>query len=131
MKLKLPVNLPSLNRLPFPYRAAPVPHSVEPLPPKRTTGIDYDTEWARRFGVRMARVMLLDGIVTPAVYALATPERRGLDRLEDLKQVERDDGSVAPVIFAANHHSHVDTPLLLASLPEPWRPRSSTKAGAS
>ena len=26
-----------------------------------------------------------------------------------------------PAIFAANHHSHVDTPLLLTSIPEPWR----------
>jgi predicted RNA-binding protein YlqC (UPF0109 family) len=24
-------------------------------------------------------------------------------------------------VFAANHHSHVDTPLLLTSIPEPWR----------
>ena len=25
------------------------------------------------------------------------------------------------MIFAANHHSHLDTPLLLTSIPEPWR----------
>jgi 1-acyl-sn-glycerol-3-phosphate acyltransferase len=130
MKLKLPVKVPSLNRFGFPYRAAPVPHTVEPLPPKKTTGIDYDTDWARRFGVRMARVLLLDGVVTPTIYALATPERRGLDRLEDLKQLERADGSIEPVIFAANHHSHVDTPLLLASLPEPWRHKVFVAAAA-
>ena len=47
--------------------------------------------------------------------ALARPERRGLDRLTALA----DEGG--PVIFAANHHSHVDTPLLLTSIPEPWR----------
>ena len=35
-----------------------------------------------------------------------------LDRLHDLE---------GPAIFAANHHSHVDTPLLLSTIPEPWR----------
>ena len=47
--------------------------------------------------------------VERSVVIKAEPE---LDRLADL------DG---PAIFAANHHSHVDTPLLLSSLPEPWR----------
>ena len=26
-----------------------------------------------------------------------------------------------PVIFAGNHHSHLDTPVVLTSIPEPWR----------
>ena len=26
-----------------------------------------------------------------------------------------------PVIFAANHHSHLDTPLMITSIPTPWR----------
>ena len=49
----------------------------------------------------------------PTVAYLARPERTGLDRLDHL-----DPG---PVIFAANHHSHIDTPLLITSIPEPWR----------
>ena len=49
----------------------------------------------------------------PAMDLLATPTVKGLDRLEDL------DGR--PVVFAANHHSHVDTPLMLSVIPEPWR----------
>ena len=49
---------------------------------------------------------------------LAVPDRRGLDRLDDLADAD----PPQPVIFAANHHSHVDTPLLLSSIPEPWRP---------
>ncbi len=43
---------------------------------------------------------------------VATPTVRGLDRLDQLE---------GPAIFAANHHSHVDTPLLLSTIPEPWR----------
>ena len=43
---------------------------------------------------------------------LASPTIRGLDRLADLE---------GPVVFAANHHSHVDTPLMLSAIPEPWR----------
>lgn len=68
--------------------------------------------------------MLLEGLVRPAVEVLAKPERRGLDRLEDL----RTKGD--PVIFAANHHSHIDAGLLLSSLPEPWRHKAFTGAAA-
>jgi 1-acyl-sn-glycerol-3-phosphate acyltransferase len=45
----------------------------------------------------------------------------GLDRL---------DGVEGPVIFAANHHSHVDTPLLLSQIPEPWRHHLAIGAAA-
>jgi 1-acyl-sn-glycerol-3-phosphate acyltransferase len=48
----------------------------------------------------------------PSMTLLAAPLLRGLDRLDDL------DG---PAIFAPNHHSHIDTPLLLSVIPEPWR----------
>src|SRR4029453_18181691 len=47
------------------------------------------------------------------------PERAGPDRLRDLGEAD----PPQPLIFAANHHSHVDTPLLLTSIPEPWRHR--------
>jgi len=35
-----------------------------------------------------------------------------------------------PVIFAANHASHIDTPLLLSVLPDRWRHRTVVAAGA-
>ena len=58
---------------------------------------------------RAARRVLLEGRGPPArASASPTPRSRGLDRL---------DGLDGPVIFAANHHSHLDTPLLLTSLP--------------
>jgi 1-acyl-sn-glycerol-3-phosphate acyltransferase len=70
---------------------------------------------------RMARAAIIDGPMRLAVSGLAAPDRRGRDRLGGL------DG---PAIFAANHHSHLDTPLMLTSIPEPWRHRLVVGAGA-
>ena len=99
-------------RLPSVLRAPSVPGGVEPLPVESTVGAHYDTEWARSSPVRAARVLLVEGVVRPMMSLLAPPTVKGLDRLHDL------DG---PVVFAANHHSHVDTPLLLSTIPDPWR----------
>ena len=114
------------KRLPFPFSAAPTPATVEPRPSKKYTGIDYDTEWARSFAARMARLALLEGVIGPTMQVLASPERRGLDYLNDLARAD----PPQPVIFAANHHSHVDTPLLLSSVPEPWRHKMFVGAAA-
>ena len=102
----------ALRRAPFPLRAPTVPGGVTVPPAKLTLEGNYDTEWARRYPARMARVLMLEGVVTPAMRLLAAPSLRGLDRLNDLE---------GPAVFAANHHSHVDTPLVLSSIPEPWR----------
>ena len=136
-RLRLPVKLPArlTVKLPvkwpagFPYRAAPTPATVEPAPRKKYTGVDYDTEWARSFGARLARLAVLEAVITPTMRVLASPDRRGLDNLEDLVP-RRDTDPPQPVIFAANHHSHVDTPLLLSSIPEPWRHRMFVAAAA-
>ena len=58
----------------------------------------------------------------PVVAALGAPERAGIDRLAGLP-----DG---PVIFAPNHHSHLDTPTMLTSIPEPWRHKVFVAAAA-
>lgn len=117
--------LPSASRrlrvVQFPLRAPTTPAGVEPAPrPKRTRG-DYDTAWARKWPARMARTAVVEGPMRLGVNALAAPDRRGGDRLDDVP---------APVIFAANHHSHIDTPLLLTSIPEPWRHRLVVGAAA-
>ncbi|MGY6500535.1 MAG: lysophospholipid acyltransferase family protein [Acidimicrobiales bacterium] len=110
-----------LRRVPFPYRAPHTPLGVEPAPSARRTGSDTPTEWARRYPARVARLALVEGLMRPVVAGIAPPERRGLDRLDRLE---------GPVIFAANHHSHIDTPLMLTSVPEPWRHRMFVGAAA-
>lgn len=118
----------------FPYRTPTVPTTVEPLPVERRTGGDFQTAWARRFPARWARTVLLESVLRPTIAALAQPDRRGLDRLADFA-AGTDDPSKGkrvdtPVVFAANHHSHLDAGLLLTSLPEPFRYKVFTGAAA-
>jgi 1-acyl-sn-glycerol-3-phosphate acyltransferase len=123
MKLRAP-------KLPFPFTAAPTPASVEPVRAKKHTGVDYETEWARTFGARITRLALLETVIGPTMRVIASPDRRGLDQLRDVERATLPDGATQPVIFAANHHSHVDTPLLLSSIPEPWRHKVFVGAAA-
>jgi len=108
-------------KLDFPYRAPTVPEAVELPEEEPKTGAHYDSDWARRFPARYARFFVLEGVLRPVVAVVAQPERRGIDRL---------DGLEGPVIFAANHHSHVDAGLLMTSLPEPFRYKVFTAAAA-
>jgi 1-acyl-sn-glycerol-3-phosphate acyltransferase len=126
--MKLPATLPSglspLRRyraLGFPYRAPTTPRGVAPAPKERTTGAHYDTAWSRSMPARMARAAIVDGPMRLVVSGLAAPDRRGQDRLGSLN---------GAAIFAANHHSHIDTPLLLTSIPEPWRHKLVVGAAA-
>ena len=110
-----------VRALPFPYRAPAIPRGLEPPVGKARKGGAYDTTWARRWPARATRLVLLNGVIKPAAKALADPQFRGVDRLSTLK---------GPAIFVANHHSHLDTPLLLRSIPEPWRNRMFVGAAA-
>jgi 1-acyl-sn-glycerol-3-phosphate acyltransferase len=65
--------------------------------------------------------MIVDDVLGPVVRALASPQVHGEDRLVGLD---------APAIFVANHHSHLDTALLLTSLPERFRHRAVVAAAA-
>ncbi|HET6794540.1 MAG TPA: lysophospholipid acyltransferase family protein [Acidimicrobiales bacterium] len=105
----------------FPWTAPTWPSTL-PLPePERRTGADYDTEWSRRYGVRVARAFLLEGVARPVVHAVIPPTVEGLDRIDALE---------GPAIFAANHSSHLDTPLLLTSMPRRFRHRTVVVGGA-
>jgi 1-acyl-sn-glycerol-3-phosphate acyltransferase len=108
------------RKVPFPYRAATPPDGVEPAERDATTGSAYDTAWARRYPARLARLAIVQGVVTPSMRVLASPEILGTDRLEGLRAAGPD-GDTINAVFAANHQSHLDTPLLLSCIPEPWR----------
>jgi 1-acyl-sn-glycerol-3-phosphate acyltransferase len=114
--LKIPMPRPG-----FPWTGATVPRGVEPLVAEPTTGIHYDTSWGRRWPARMGRYFVLEGPMRGLVRGLASPTRLGTDRLAELE---------GPAIFAANHHSHLDAPLLLTSIPEPWRHKMIVGAAA-
>lgn len=108
-------------RAPFPIGKPTWPTSVPRPPLERRTGVDYETEWARKPTARVARALILDDVFKPVVHAIASPTVHGDDRLVDL------DG---PAIFVANHHSHLDTALLLTSLPERFRHKAVVAAAA-
>jgi 1-acyl-sn-glycerol-3-phosphate acyltransferase len=117
--LRLPVNPGRLRaRLPrpggFPLSKPTWPGTVARPPLARELGVDYDSDWARRYPARVARLLINEAITKPVITAVADPEVDGLDRIAHL------DG---PAIFAANHASHVDTPLLTTVIPERWRHR--------
>jgi 1-acyl-sn-glycerol-3-phosphate acyltransferase len=69
----------------------------------------------------VARAVVVDDVYRPIVKVLGSPLVSGLDRIADLE---------APAIFAANHHSHLDTPLVLTSLPRRFRHRTVVAAAA-
>jgi 1-acyl-sn-glycerol-3-phosphate acyltransferase len=111
----------AVARTTFPWTAPTWPDEVERPPAKRTLGVDYETEWARSYAARLARVVVTETMTRPLTHLLAAPKVDGLDRLDQLNE---------PVIFAANHASHIDTPLLLSVLPDRWRHHTVVAAGA-
>ena len=105
----------------FPLGKPNWPTSVPRPPVRRRTGVDYETDWARRHSARVARAAIVDNVLRPAIHAVASPTVHGDDRLVGLE---------APAIFVANHHSHLDTGLVLTSLPERFRHKAIVAAAA-
>ena len=105
----------------FPLAAPSWPTTVERPDPERKVGLDYDHDWSRRYPVRLARAMVMDNLARPAARVLAPATVRGLEHLQHLEK---------PVIFAANHLSHMDTPLLLTTLPVEFRHRTVVAAAS-
>lgn len=114
---------PRKPNLPFPYGPPPTPQSVKARPSADGRNADFETDWARRPSSRVVRAGVLEAVIRPTISVLARPTREGLDRLENL---DTDN----PVIFVANHDSHIDTTLILTSLPDPWRYKVVVTAAA-
>jgi len=105
----------------FPFAAPTWPSSVPREPEEDTLGAGYDTAWARRYAVRLARAVVVDDLERPIVRLMARPRIDGVDRIATV---------AGPVVFAANHASHLDTPLVLTSLPDRFRHHTVVAAGA-
>ncbi len=79
-------------------------------PPEPTEFPRYN----RKRLARLTRRFALDTILLPLTRVFAHTKVSGLENLDSVR---------GPVIFAANHQSHLDTPVILASLPQSWRYR--------
>ena len=67
----------------FPWARADLARSgVERDAPERHLGVDYDTDWSRRYPARLARAVLLDNVTRPLAHVVASPEVRGDEMLE-------------------------------------------------
>jgi 1-acyl-sn-glycerol-3-phosphate acyltransferase len=94
-----------------------VPKGVEvPRQPSKL-GANYDTEWARTPVAQVARAVITEGPLRLVMRGVANPEVTGLDRLAPLTRLDEP----PPVIFTPNHHSHLDTGLMIRSIPACWR----------
>jgi len=115
-----------LRNFGFPYRAPTVPRGVEVPPEVSGLGAHYDTGWARRPLASSVRTVMVEGPVRLAARVLASPEILGTDRLADLAAMQ----DSPALIFTPNHHSHLDTGLMIRSVPSTWRHKLVVAAAA-
>jgi 1-acyl-sn-glycerol-3-phosphate acyltransferase len=117
-----------INRAGFPYRQPTVPGGVDvPRQPSKL-GANFETDWARSPLANATRAVITEGPLRLFVRGVATPTVYGADRLEDFKPAKNQDPR--PLIFAPNHHSHLDTPLSISAIPLPWRRKLVVAAAA-
>lgn len=101
-------------------RRSMVPRSAEEWVPAARSTV-FPSEWSRRKPAMAAREVAHKVGLEPLYRSQVRTRVEGLDILE------RTEG---PVIFVANHASHLDTPLILFSLPDEWRRRTAVAAAA-
>ncbi len=97
--------------------AAKVGDLVAAAPPSEAVEVPG---WHRRQPWRALRLAFLNGIVLPLMRVFAWIRVDGREIVDKLE---------GPVIFAANHQSHFDAPVIMASLP--WRYRHSVAPAMS
>jgi 1-acyl-sn-glycerol-3-phosphate acyltransferase len=98
-----------------------VPESAEAHRPPTQPPTEWSTAWARTPLAVGVRAAVQAAGLKPLVWSEVAPQVRGLDNLVGLE---------GPVIFTANHSSHLDAPLILCSLPPAWRRRTLVTAAA-
>jgi 1-acyl-sn-glycerol-3-phosphate acyltransferase len=84
-------------------------------------GAGFSTDWARRPWARAVREVILVYVLKPAIGVYTHPRVVGREELERL---------TPPALFISNHSSHLDTPVILLSLPTRWRRRTAVVAAA-
>ncbi|HEX2104054.1 MAG TPA: lysophospholipid acyltransferase family protein [Solirubrobacteraceae bacterium] len=80
-----------------------------------------DMPWARCAPARLARESILSGFFGPVMSWYVRRRIAGREVFNGVRP---------PVVFVANHSSHMDTPAILRALPRPWRQRTSVAAAA-
>ena len=80
-----------------------------------------DVSWARCRHVRALRDALLTFGLNPLMDLYTRHRTAGREVFHDLRP---------PVIFVANHSSHLDTPTILRAIPRKWRSRTAVGAAA-
>ena len=75
--------------------------------------VDFPS-WNRRWPVRVIRRASQFTWILPIARLFARVQVRGLENLDHVS---------GPVVFAANHQSHMDVPVILSVLPGSWRAR--------
>ena len=97
-----------------------VPRSAQEFVPPSAPRV-FGTSWARTPAGRAGREIVQKAGLEPLFRSQVRARVKGLDVLTGLQ---------GPVIFVANHASHLDTPLILLSLPDAWRRRTAVAAAA-
>ncbi|HEX4912326.1 MAG TPA: AMP-binding protein [Vicinamibacterales bacterium] len=90
--------------------------SVVTAPPQEADvpePVDFPT-WNRAWPVRVIRRASLFSWILPIARLFAWVRVQGLEHLDHV---------TGPVVFAANHQSHMDVPVILSVLPGHWRAR--------
>lgn len=94
---------------------------VAPGRDEGATCAQLDLPWARSPPARAAREIILRGAFNGLMAYYTHRRTTGEQRLA---------GAAAPLLFVANHASHIDTPLILCALPARWRRRTAVAAAA-
>jgi 1-acyl-sn-glycerol-3-phosphate acyltransferase len=101
-------------------RRPQVPRSAEPFVPPPSQNV-YPNDWSRTPAATLVREVVQKAGLEPVFRSQVRVRAAGVDVLDRVE---------GPVIFVANHASHLDTPLILLSLPDAWRRRTAVAAAA-